>query len=119
MLNQGLITQQEYFAREQEINAQRLQVMRDETDRFNAERVADFEAAANKELEIQYYKLQQGLISREEYENAETQLRTEARELRNKMEEEQDGHQHEQEEPSFQTLLVYLRYFQRHVQQYH
>lgn len=91
MLNQGLITQQEFFAREQEINAQRLQVMRDETDRFNAERVADFEASANKELEIQYYKLQQGLISREEYENAETQLRIEARELRNKMEEEQDA----------------------------
>lgn len=91
MLNQGLITQQEFFAREQEINAQRLQVMRDETDRFNAERVANFEAAANKELEIQYYKLQQGLISREEYENAETQLRIEARELRNKMEEEQDA----------------------------
>lgn len=91
MLNQGLITQQEYLAREQEINAQRLQVMRDETDRFNAERVASFEASANKELEIQYYKLQQGLISREEYENAETQLRIEARELRNKMEEEQDA----------------------------
>lgn len=91
MLNQGLITQQEFFAREQEINAQRLQVMRDETDRFNAKRVADFEASANKELEIQHYKLQQGLISREEYENAETQLRIEARELRNKMEEEQDA----------------------------
>ena len=91
MLNQGLITQQEFFAREQEINAQRLQVRRDETDRFNAERVSSFEAAANKELEIQYYKLQQGLISREEYENAETQLRIEARELRNKMEEEQDA----------------------------
>lgn len=91
MLNQGLITQQEFFAREQEINAQRLQVRRDETDRFNAERVSSFEAAANKELEIQYYKLQQGLISREEYENAETQLRIEARELRNKIEEEQDA----------------------------
>jgi hypothetical protein len=91
MLNQGLITQQEYNAREQEINAQRLQVTRDEADRFNAERISSFEAAANKELEIQHYKLQQGLISREEYENAETQLRIEARELRNKMEEEQDA----------------------------
>lgn len=91
MLNQGLITQQEFFAREQEINAQRLQVMRDETDRYNAERVANFEATANKELEIEHYKLQQGLISREEYENTETQLRIKARELRNKMEEEQDS----------------------------
>ena len=91
MLNQGLITQQEYNAREQEINAQRLQVTRDEADRFNAERISNFEAAANKELEIQHYKLQQGLISREEYENSETQLRIEARELRNQIEEEQDN----------------------------
>lgn len=91
LLKQGLITQQEFFAREQEINAQRLQVMRDETDRYNAERVANFEATANKELEIEHYKLQQGLISREEYENTETQLRIKARELRNKMEEEQDA----------------------------
>lgn len=91
MLKQGLITQQEYNAREQEIRAQQLQVQRDETDRFNAERIANFEAVANKELEIQHYKLQQGLISREEYENAETQLRIEARELRAQMEEEQDA----------------------------
>lgn len=91
MLKQGLITQQEYNAREQEIRAQQLQVQRDETDRFNAERIANFEAVANKELEIQHYKLQQGLISREEYENAETQLRIEARELRVQMEEEQDA----------------------------
>lgn len=91
LLKQGLITQQEFFAREQEINAQRLQVMRDETDRYNAERVANFKATANKELEIEHYKLQQGLISREEYENTETQLRIKARELRNKMEEEQDA----------------------------
>lgn len=91
MLKQGLITQQEYNAREQEIRAQQLQVQRDETDRFNAERIANFEAVANKELEIQRYKLQQGLISREEYENSETQLRIEARELRAQMEEEQDA----------------------------
>lgn len=91
LLKQGLITQQEFFAREQEIKAQRLQVMRDETDRYNAGRVANLEATANKELEIEHYKLQQGLISREEYENAETQLRIKARELRNKMEEEQDA----------------------------
>lgn len=91
MLKQGLITQQEFNTREQEIRAQQLQVQRDETDRFNAERIANFEAVANKELEIQHYKLQQGLISREEYENAETQLRIEARELRAQMEEEQDA----------------------------
>ena len=91
MLSQGLITQEEYAEREKELRMQVLQVQRDETDRANEERLANTHAVANKELEIQRYKLQQGLISQQEYENAETQLRIQALTERAQIEADQDA----------------------------
>ena len=91
MLSQGLITREEYAEREKELRMQVLQVQRDETDRANEERLANTQAVADKELEIQRYKLEQGLISQQEFENVETQLRIEALTERARIEEEQDA----------------------------
>lgn len=91
MLKQGLINQYEYEDRAKEIRTQVLQVQREETDRANEERLSNIQAVADKELEIQRYKLKQGLISQQEFENAETQLRIEALTERARIEEEQDA----------------------------
>lgn len=91
MLKQGLINQYEYEDRAKEIRTQALQVQREETDRANEERLSNIQAVADKELEIQRYKLKQGLISQQEFENAETQLRIEVLTERARIEEEQDA----------------------------
>lgn len=91
MLSQGLINQYEYEDRVKEIRMQVSQVQREETDRVNEERLSSIQAVADKELEIQQYKLEQGLISQQEFENAETQLRIEALTERARIEEEQDA----------------------------
>lgn len=90
-LSQGLINQYEYDERAKEIRAEALQVQREETDRANEERLSNIQAVADKELEIQRYRLNQGLISQQEFENAETQLRIEALTARAQIEAEQDA----------------------------
>lgn len=64
---------------------------REASNDTNAERLANQKELAEKSLEIERYRLEQGLITQQEYANKETALRLETMELQRKAAEEQES----------------------------
>lgn len=64
---------------------------REASNNTNAEKLANQKELAEKSLEIERYRLEQGLITQQEYANRETALRLQTMQIRQKMEAEQDA----------------------------
>lgn len=64
---------------------------REASNNTNAEKLANQKELADKSLEIERYRLEQGLISQQEYANRETALRLQTMQMQQKIEAEQDA----------------------------
>lgn len=64
---------------------------REASNNTNAEKLANQKELAEKSLEIERYRLEQGLITQQEYANRETALRLQTMQLQQKIEAEQDA----------------------------
>lgn len=64
---------------------------REASNNTNAEKLASQKELADKSLEIERYRLEQGLISQQEYANRETALRLQTMQIQQKIEAEQDA----------------------------
>lgn len=64
---------------------------REASSNTNAEKLANQQEYADKSLEIERYRLEQGLISQQEYANRETALRLQTMQIQQKIEAEQDA----------------------------
>lgn len=64
---------------------------REASNNTNAEKLANQKELADKSLEIERYRLEQGLITQQEYANRETALRLQTMQIQQKIEAEQDA----------------------------
>lgn len=64
---------------------------REASSNTNAEKLANQKELADKSLEIERYRLEQGLITQQEYANRETALRLQTMQIQQKIEAEQDA----------------------------
>lgn len=64
---------------------------REASNNTNAEKLANQKELAEKSLEIERYRLEQGLITQQEYANRETALRLQTMQIQQKIEAEQDA----------------------------
>lgn len=64
---------------------------REASNNTNAEKLANQKELADKSLEIERYRLEQGLITQQEYANRETALRLQTMQMQQKIEAEQDA----------------------------
>lgn len=64
---------------------------REASNNTNAEKLANQKELADKSLEIERYRLEQGLISQQEYANRETALRLQTMQIQQKIKAEQDA----------------------------
>lgn len=64
---------------------------REARNNTNAEKLANQKELADKSLEIERYRLEQGLITQQEYANRETALRLQTMQIQQKIEAEQDA----------------------------